>query len=142
MISWETIQALAAAAIEKIFAPLLAWLDKATLDKTAAAKMQADLQTLKARATSDYALALLNLQLNWQQLTASARWREVLIYAVWSVILLIELNNLILAPYIPSVKTLAVPLELWIVAGGLIGIDILPALSNLKSSNLKSKGSA
>ena len=66
-----------------------------------------------------------NLQMKWLELTATAAWRTYLIYAVWGMLIIVELNNSVVAPYFPAVKTIAVNAWWWAIAAALIGVEVV-----------------
>ncbi len=65
-----------------------------------------------------------NLQMKWLEMTATAAWRSYLIFAVWGMLIIVELNNSVVAPYFPAVKTIAVNAWWWGIAAALIGVEV------------------
>jgi len=97
---------------------------KSKLDVTEKERMTKDVQL----AGMDFQVKMMELkvalQTKWIELTATAIWRTILIYGVFGLLILSEVNNSIIAPYFPAVKTIAVNAWWWAIAAALVGVDM------------------
>jgi hypothetical protein len=111
-------------AFEKVGSGIIGLIGKSKLDVTEKERLTAQVQMYGM----DFQVKMMqfkqNLQMKWMEMTATAAWRTYLIYAVWGMLIIVELNNSVVAPYFPAVKTIAVNAWWWGIATALIGIEV------------------
>lgn len=126
----------AIAAIKELGTGIVNLIGKSKLDVTEKERLAAQVQMYGM----DFQIKLMqlksDLQMKWLELTATATWRSVLIYGSGALIGIMMLNNYVLLPYFPSLKPTPIPWELWVIFGGLIGVDMTEAYrGNKKPAN-------
>jgi hypothetical protein len=111
-------------AVKDLGGGIISLIGKSKLDVTEKERLTAQVQMYGM----DFQVKMMqfkqNLQMKWMEMTATAAWRTYLIYAVWGMLIIVELNNSVVAPYFPAVKTIAVNAWWWGIAAALIGIEV------------------
>lgn len=113
---------------------LINLIGKSKLDVTEKEKMVTEIQ-LKGM---DFQIKMMEfkttVQMKWMELTATAKWRSVIIYGSGALIGIMMVNNYVLLPYFPALKPTPIPWELWAIFGGLTGVDMGVSAYNKQKS--------